>query len=89
MYTVEFNLFALVKRLEERTGKRHAWSKMADEAGISRGTLYNIQANDTKAMDKATIGKLMAYFDAQGMPITPGDLYKWEKQDDARDEARC
>lgn len=79
MYTVTFKLFDLVNELERLNQKRYSWEAIAKSANVSRGTLYNMQANATKGVSLETIARLLAFFEAEGMPIRLEELFEVEK----------
>jgi hypothetical protein len=71
----KLNVFRLVKRLEEQKNEPYTNTAIADKTGLSRVTVNSLVAGSTNRIDLATIDKLLDFFAAEGMPITPGDLF--------------
>lgn len=88
MYTVRFNLVALVGKLQAYKGRKYTWKEISELSGISRGTLHNIQHNKTDAVENTTISALLRFFEREGMPITVGDLYEVYEVEEFAPEAR-
>lgn len=69
-----FALYDLKKQMEIQNRREYSWSEMARGAGLHRNTLERMATNENARIDLGTIGKLIAYFDTQGMKLTPNDL---------------
>lgn len=72
---VEIRVLQLVGALEERNRCRYTFTDIADAAGLSRHTVRKLMTGETKAVDLETMGKLLDFFAAEGMPITVFDLF--------------
>ena len=75
---VDFDLFSVIRKLEIQKGAKIPIGDIAKGAGLHRNTIQRIQDNETDRVDLKTLAKLLAYFKAEGMPITLGDLFKVE-----------
>lgn len=75
MTTVKLNIFSLIKRLEIKHGHDLQWSDISRKSGITRQTWLRLRTNEATGIDLVTIGKLLDFFAAEGMPITVNDLF--------------
>lgn len=76
MTRIKLNFLELLQSLErQKNGRRYTYSEIADKAGLSRQTATKLFTGKSKAIDLATIDKLLAFFAAEGMPVTVGDLF--------------
>lgn len=73
---VEFNLFALKKKLELQQGREYSWAEMAASAGLHHNTVSRIGTNKTDRVDLATLARLLGFFRNEGMPVEIQDLFK-------------
>lgn len=73
--TITFNLFTLKRQLEIEKQREYTWREISHATGVHHNTLYNIANNRTRRIDMDTLGGLLAFFSAEGMPITPNDLF--------------
>lgn len=74
MYT-RFNVDALLRKLAAQKNVDYDKGAVAAMSGISRTTISAITNNKSKRIDLETIDKLLAFFEGQGMAVTPGDLF--------------
>jgi hypothetical protein len=71
---LKFNLHAPLGKLEEKNG-RYSYARISDKSGISRQGVRRLLVEGTQQIDVGTLSKLLAFFAAEGMPITVGDLF--------------
>jgi hypothetical protein len=71
---LKFNLHAPLSKLEEKNG-RYSYARISDKSGISRQGVRRLLVEGTQQIDVDTLSKLLAFFAAEGMPITVGDLF--------------
>jgi transcriptional regulator with XRE-family HTH domain len=64
-------IFDAVNQLEKRNGRRYSESEIAVATGLHRHTIAAVM----KGKQDKTLSKLLAFFAAEGMPITVGDLF--------------
>lgn len=72
---VAFNIFALKRRLELRTGKAYTLEAMARGIGIHRNTMLNIANNKTERIDLPIVAKIIEYFRREGLRVELQDLF--------------
>lgn len=72
---IKFNLFALKRRLELRTGKAYTWDTMAKGIGVHRNTMFNLANNKTERLDLSIVAGIIEYFNKEGLPIVISDLF--------------
>lgn len=75
MHTVKFNLFELRANLEASLKEPVSWVKIAEATGVHRNTMQNLVNNKTSTVDLEVMGKLLDFFQGQGMPVTIADLF--------------
>jgi DNA-binding Xre family transcriptional regulator len=73
--TLVFNLFDLKQRLQLLLKREISLSQIARESSLHRNTIERIFHNKTDRIDLETIGKLMLYFQKQGLDVQPGDFF--------------
>lgn len=78
MNTVTFNVDRLLRQLSAKNNKDYDKVTVAALSGISRTTITSITNNENKRTDFETLGKLLDFFQGQGMPITIADLFTVE-----------
>ena len=71
----KLSIFKAVRRLEAETGKRYNIQDIAQETGMHRHTVAAL----LDGREDKTLGKVLAFFAAEGMPITVGDLFTVEE----------
>jgi DNA-binding XRE family transcriptional regulator len=79
MNTVAFNVDRLLRQLSAKNNKSYDKVTVAALSGISRTTITSITNNENKRCDFETLGKLLDFFQGQGMPITIADLFTVEQ----------
>lgn len=75
MRKVKYNLFSLKRKLEIQSDRVYTWKEISRATGIHTNTLQNLAGNKTARIDLDILGKLMDYFEQQGVPIQPNDLF--------------
>lgn len=75
MSSVRFNLFSLIRQLEIQRGEKVTVAEIAQKAQLHRNTVQRISDNNTERVDLATLGKLLAYFESEGMPVSIEKLF--------------
>lgn len=76
---LSFALFNLKKQLEIKLGREISWAEVARGSGLHRNTIEKIQGNATGRVDLDTLAALISYFRAQGLHVTPDDLFRVEE----------
>jgi AraC-like DNA-binding protein len=67
----KLNIFKAVRRLEAETGKHYTIQDIAREAGMHRHTVASL----LDGREDKTLGKVLAFFADEGMPVTINDLF--------------
>lgn len=75
MTTIKYNLFALKRQLELKTGRSYTWKEIADAAQAHPNTLQNIAGNKTARIDMGVVAGLIDFFNENGLPVTLSDLF--------------
>ena len=75
MNNVTFNVAWLLRQLSAKNNKSYDKVTVAALSGISRTTITLITNNENKRADFETLGKLLDFFQSEGMPITIADLF--------------
>lgn len=71
---LRFNLHKPLGELESRNG-RYSYARISEISGISRQGVRRLLTDETRQIDVTTLDKLLAFFAAEGMPVTIGDLF--------------
>lgn len=71
---LKYNLFALKRELELKTGVAYSWVKISNKSGVKINTVKNIAGNKTGRVDLENVDKLIKFFNSEGMPVTPSDF---------------
>ena len=74
---VQLDIFKPLKLLEAQNGKEYTIKEVARKTGLHRHTITALMSG----RDDTTLAKLLAFFHAEGMPITPNDLFIVESSD--------
>lgn len=77
---IVFNLFDLKQNLEKQLGHELSWAEIGRRSGVHPNTLTALQKGRARRVDLETMEKLCDFFEREGMPITPGDLFRVEVQ---------
>ena len=85
MHELNLNLIELLGKLGQMRGRRYPISEFARSAGIGRTTATRLVNDDWQQVDRDTIPKIMAFFEAEGMPITISDLFSLREKEDPPD----
>lgn len=75
MRKVTYNLFSLKRKLEMQTGRAYTWKEISAATRIHTNTLQNLSNNKTARIDLGIMGKLMDYFESEGLPVEPADIF--------------
>lgn len=73
--TINHNLFTLKRQLEIAKRHEYSWMQIAEATKVHPNTLHNIATNKTRRVDLDIVEKLLAFFAAEGMPVTINDLF--------------
>ena len=76
--TVKFNVAQLIRELSLRNRRDYDKTTLATEINVSRTSLYGILGNSNVRIDLSTVEKLIAFFHAEGMPVTLEQLFTVE-----------
>lgn len=74
MTKISFNLHKPLSELEAQKG-RYSFAQISASSGITRQGIRRLLKEPTRQIDIDTIGKLLDFFAAEGMPITISDLF--------------
>ena len=72
---IALNVMAKVNELEQLRHRRYNYTDIADAANLSRHTVRKWLTGEVKAIDLESLGKLLDFFAAEGMPVTVADLF--------------
>lgn len=75
MNNVAFNVDWLLRQLSAKNNRDYDKVTVAVLSGISRTTITSITNNENKRVDFETLGKLLDFFQSEGMPIEIQDLF--------------
>jgi hypothetical protein len=78
--TISFNLFELKQRLQSHLKEEVSLAQIARDSELHRNTVERIFNNKTDRIDLETLGKLLLYFQSQGLEVQTGDLFVTEKE---------
>jgi hypothetical protein len=73
--SIKFSVFAQVKDYEKKLGRSVNVSELAQHVGVDIRTMSAAMRGDMQRVDLVVLSKLLAFFAAEGMPITVGDLF--------------
>lgn len=79
MINVELNIKMLLKKLELQTGRDYLIQDVARLSGINRFTVSNLLDGKQDGITLKTIGRLLFFFESEGMPIAISDLFSVTK----------
>lgn len=82
--TLNHNLFTLKRQLEIAKRREYTWVQIAAATDVHPNTLHNIATNKTRRVDLDIVEKLLAFFAAEGMPVTINDLFTTNHQEPTR-----
>ena len=72
---ITVNVMAKVNELEQLHHRRYTYTDIADATGLSRHTVRKWLTGEVKAIDLESLGKLLDFFAAEGMPVTIAELF--------------
>jgi len=75
MRKVKYNLFSLKRKLAMQKGRPYTWKEISHATKIHTNTLQNLAGNKTARIDLDILAKLLDYFEQEGAPIEPNDLF--------------
>lgn len=74
-HIVHINLLGTLHRLEDRRARRYTYNDIAVSAGMSRQAVRHLLKSPPKRIDTDTLGKLLDFFAAEGMPVGIDQLF--------------
>lgn len=74
-HIVQLNLLGALHRLEDRMARRYTYSDIAHIADLNRQGVRHLLKNPPKRIDTETLGKLLDFFAAEGMPVSIDELF--------------
>ena len=86
--TVKPCYFKLLMQLQAQNEKMYSWAEIGRALNISGTAVRDIFLTDhskQKAIRFATWGRLLDFFEAEGMPLSHGDLFVTEKANNQED----
>jgi hypothetical protein len=72
---IEFNLIRPLAQLEIKNGRRYTYTDIARKAKVNRQTVRNLMTEPPDQINVHTLGGLLDFFAAEGMPIGVADLF--------------
>jgi len=75
---VRSNLFNLLQQLERKNSRRYSWAAIGRYIGRSRQATENLftgEQSDDSYIKYGTIAGLLQFFRAEGLNVTPNDLF--------------
>lgn len=75
MVTVEFNLITPLSELQKNNHRVYTYADIANVSGLTRQGVRRLLTQGTKQIDVDTLGKLISFFENEGMPVTLNDLF--------------
>lgn len=76
-YKVELNIYDVINKLEGQNKRRYTDNQIAKATGLHRHTIRVMRAGK----HEPTFEKLLNFFAAEGMSITPNDIFKITNSD--------
>lgn len=73
--SIKFTVFGKVKDYEKKIGRSINISELAQRVGVDARTMTAAMRGDMQRVDLVVLEKLLAFFSAEGMPITVADLF--------------
>lgn len=81
---LRWKLDKLHSALVRKRGQNVDWKEIAEGAGVTERTIYNVRENVTQQrLDMSTLKGLLNFFRAQGLDIAPQDVVEIEVVSDA------
>ena len=81
-YSVRPNFYGCLLKLQGEKHVRYSWADIGRNLGVTRQAAQNLfmsEATDDSFIKYGTLAALLAFFESQGMPLTPNDLFTIEK----------
>lgn len=78
MITMKPNFFSCLLKLQAQNGRVYSWQDVGQKIGLSRQAthaLFTGKLSDKAFIKYTTLGKLIEFFESEGMPVTPNDLF--------------
>ena len=79
--TVKFRIGQLIRELSVRNNRDYEKQLVSELSGVNRSTLYGMLNNTHIRVDLSIMARLLSFFEREGMPITPGDLFEYIPDD--------
>ena len=73
--SIKFTVFNQVKDYEKKIGRSASVSELAKRVGVDSRTMSAAMGGDMARVDLTVLGKFLAFFAAEGMPVTVADLF--------------
>ena len=75
MANISFDIHETLARLEKGKARRYSYAEIAKISGLTRQGARRLLKERTERIDLVTLGKLLDFFAAEGMPIAISDLF--------------
>lgn len=70
-----FNLHKPLSELEQKKNRRYSYAEIAEISGLTRQGIRRLLKEPSDRIDVHTIGRLLHFFESEGMPLTINDLF--------------
>lgn len=74
MKNVQLDLITPLSELQKKNHRIYTYADIAEKSGLTRQGVRRLATGDTRQVSLDTLGGLLCFFDAEGMPITVNDL---------------
>lgn len=74
-YEIKFSPLKQLTELEAKRAYRYNFKEIGDKVGLPRQTVRHIFTQNPKRIDVDTLAKILAFFKAEGMPVTIDKLF--------------
>ena len=74
-YEIKFSPLNQLAELEAKRAYRYNYKEIGDKVGLPRQTVRHIFTQNPKRIDIATLAKILAFFNAEGLNVTLSDLF--------------
>jgi hypothetical protein len=80
---VTFSPLIALTELEAKTGHRYTYKEIADKANWSRQAVRSVLTQKPSRVDVETLGKLLCFFEKEGLPVSVEDFFTVKSTEDA------
>jgi transcriptional regulator with XRE-family HTH domain len=76
---LKINVASILKKLEEKNGKRYAIREIVRQTGIARNTIRDLLRGEVKRINLDVLARLLTYIESEGLQVKAGDLFIVER----------